>query len=266
MSHRPTARTNVDALAARHLRRFAVAIALGCVAYACTEFGLEIVGPISPASVEMSFSLNGRPLRKTAVEIYLGPPSPTNDLPYLATMTDANGSVIVRDLTMATYFVRVSSAGKQALSVDVPLEKERSTVEGGIRMSVRPLEVEMRTVNASGSSATPDVPTLKAELKRFSGQVEDPSGAVIPDSAINIKTQGKTSQTIVADIRTDSRGSFFADLPSGAYRATFTVPGFIAQTLDFSIATDGWRGLELVMPLGTGCGLNTALGKIQELD
>jgi hypothetical protein len=143
---------------------------------------------------------------------------------------------------MATYYVRVSSTGREALPLYVPLEEERSIVSGGIRMSVKPIEVEIRSGSASESSATPEVPALKAALKRFSGQVEDPSGAVIPNSAITIKKWEKSSQTFVADIRTDSRGSFSADLPSGAYRATFKVPGFISQNLNFSIGTNGWRG------------------------
>jgi hypothetical protein len=80
--------------------------------------------------------------------------------------------------------------------------------------------------NEKNIAALPDgpAPQLAAQSSgSISGNVVDPTGAIIPGATVTLSSpQSKTQR-----IQTDSTGSFrFADIKSGSFKVTITAPGF----------------------------------------
>ena len=66
--------------------------------------------------------------------------------------------------------------------------------------------------------------------QQITGEVTDPSGAVLPNAAVTIV---ETGTGLTRRVVTNANGSFtFPDLPTGKYRVTCEAPGFKQQVVD----------------------------------
>src|SRR5271155_4481020 len=73
--------------------------------------------------VQLRFTREGKPLPGASVELYLGRPSPTNDLPYETEVTSSDGMNVTSGLPAATFHIRVLSRDHQLaeFTLDAPL-------------------------------------------------------------------------------------------------------------------------------------------------
>jgi len=224
----------------------------------CGFRGLEQVHLPHPPRVRLRLTVEGKPLPGANVELYFGKPSPKNDLPYETGITDSGGVAITSELPAATFYIRVQSSDHQIaeFTLDAPLEKELNTGAGTLELSATPLVPVVPVEDSEPCCAACSVvvdKTLQAELRALRGVVVDPMGAVITTGIIDVY-QNEESKRVIARLKTDGTGRFDSELAPGKYLVIFKACGFDTQRVAITVATDGWRGMQLALAPGYICG------------
>jgi hypothetical protein len=224
----------------------------------CTIVRTRSPFPDLRAPIRLEIAENGRALDGATVELFLGQPSPLNDLPYETLATSSDGSVVTSDLSVATYYIRVHPKGHPSatFSVSVPLQSRKQDVVDNLQFMAEPLKPSEQAweQNESCPDATCSsraAEGLQAELRDVRGVVMDPSDAVIPMVEVDVY-RGRNGEQLVAHLRTDYSGRFSTDLAPGAYVVTFRARGFAYQMVTVAVGPGGWQGMQLNLPL-TSC-------------
>jgi hypothetical protein len=224
------------------------------LASGCTIVVID--GIVARSSVEVRLTKGGNPLADASIDIYLGKPNKTtNDLAYLSLTTNSDGSAVIRDLSIAPYYLIVRSPDGTSLSfpLDVPSKPESRARDRGIELFVTTLET---TTAASVGVAQPPpmAKPLQASLQQFRGTIADVTGAVIPNADIKVYADGKTTSEPLLNLRSNNRGEFASDLPQSKYVAIFAKAGSMVQPVAFSIEPGGWKAMWLTVAIGGGGG------------
>lgn len=192
---------------------------------------------------QLRFTLEGKPLPSASVELYLGRPSPTNDLPYETEVTGSDGITVTSELPATTFHIRVLSRNHQLaqFTLDAPLEKELHTIDGSLELLATPLApVEDSESCCAAVCSAVGAYTLQAELAGLQGEVVGPTGAVI--SKVKIDVYKEEGNQAIAHLTSDAYGRFSSDLASGKYLVIFKACGFDSQKVVVTVGPGGWRG------------------------
>lgn len=246
-----------------------VSILLAREATACTVVVVQSdLSAIRP-SVRLRLLHDGKPLSATGIELFLGRPNQTtNDLPYLTLATNTDGSINIRELSVATYYVRIKFQDHReaVFTLDVPLKTESRASNNGIDLVATSQEPSDLGFVATPAAQSPRMAEpLRVSLQQFRGVLADVTGAAISNVDVKVYAAGKSVSEPVVPVRTSPSGQFAADVEKGNYVAVFSAPGFNIQPVEFSIADHGWREIWVTLMIANGCGLGVpSQGKITE--
>ena len=238
-------------------------------ATACTVVVVQSdLSAIRP-SVRLRLLHDGKPLSAAGIELFLGRPNETtNDLPYLTFVTSTDGFVNIRELSVASYYVRIKFQDhREALfRLDVPLKTESRTSNNGIDLIATSQESSDLGFVATPAAQSPRMAEpLRVALQQFRGVLADVTGAVISNVDFKVYAAGEFASEPVVTVRTSPSGQFAAEVEKGNYVAVFSAPGFNIQPVEFSIADHGWREIWVTLMIANGCGLGVpSQGKITE--
>ena len=209
------------------------------VVSACV-LGIPVVGP--PTNVEVSAVhvidiresarkvqitalRDGKPLSDVRLSFYLG----SERSLQLSITTDQLGVGVTPKLAVGSYVVEAegeSSYEFAEMGLNVADRKEQISA---FKMIIpRGPEVKLSEVES-----TP----VTEQLREFSGQVVDQSGAIIPNAFAQVFRKEPPLE-LAAKVRADEEGKFSARLPAGSYVAFVTSRYFATTVVGFSIKSE----------------------------
>jgi Carboxypeptidase regulatory-like domain len=212
--------------------------------------------PILRWVVQLKLVESGTPLREAGVDLYLGKPSPLNDLPYETLTTNSEGVASTSELTVATYYLRTRTRDHRMVEfvLNIPLEMMARTSRDGLELEALPREVPQEGTSSMALAPAEGANSLETDLQTFHGVVMDPATAVIPKTEIVVyKTDDP--KHVISELTTDDAGQFSAKLVPGKYLVTFYTPGFVRQRVLVSVGESGWRGLQLNLAIASCPGM-----------
>jgi len=180
---------------------------------------------------------HGKPVKNVRVYMY-SDDSHVGNAPRWSGLSNSDGIVAPSTLPDGRYHVSANSGSLEAaLYIDVKKENEQ-----GARF-------EMRLLRSDGVDSAEEMP-VRVWIQDFQGVVQDPSGAVIPRTNIEVLRKRSVDDGDVADIESDEKGLFSAHLEAGTYIAVFRFRGFHTTMFPFEIGKEGWKALKLRMQIG----------------
>jgi hypothetical protein len=156
---------------------------------------------------------------------------------------------------VAPFHIRVLSRDHQVaeFTLDTPLERELHATAGKFELFATPIiPVDDSEPCCAACSVVVDK-TLQAGLRALRGVVVDPMGAIISKARIDIY-QNEESKRVIVHLTSDDAGRFDSELAPGKYLVIFKACGFDVQKVIVTVGTDGWRGMQVGLGLGGGCG------------
>ncbi len=225
-----------------------VAVAAGCLLLAGMATGncsvVEVLKVQSSSqNVRIIALRDGNPLHDVKIEVFT-----SDERPLLSVSTNKYGVVTLPLLPPGRYHVAAAAPGGLGadLMLDVSKKKGKKTSAFSMELFVRPpqppdLAKRITIAEETGASE---------RLQEFRGLVEDPAGAGIRGTEIEVSQKGSLGKVQVAKTQSDTTGRFSVHLAAGAYTAVFQVAGFSTQIQIFEIAEDGaQRDLRIVLQL-----------------
>jgi hypothetical protein len=163
----------------------------------------------------------------------------SDEIQFWVGATGANGRLLPPRLSPGRY--RISAdAGKRSATLYLDVTKEEKPVT----------RFEMRLVRQDGLDGAEDAPTA-AWIEDFRGAVFDQSGALVPQTQIEIFRRDDVDGGPLLQMRSDENGGFAAHLDSGTYLAAFRAPGFKTRVLAFEVTAKGETELRITLEVGS---------------
>jgi 5-hydroxyisourate hydrolase-like protein (transthyretin family) len=185
----------------------------------------------SSRNVVVSTLFEGKPRKGVKVEIYRCRKQMEAN-PSFTLITGEDGTVAPPALSPGEYCIVASADLNLVADLELHVSSHFKEKTSSFSMEL----VASRFPTWEQQLAAAERMPVKDRLQDFSGVVRDPTGAVIPDVAIEIIRKGTQGKERVARLKSDRDGRFSTELAEGAYIAVFLAQGFGAQLLPFEIS------------------------------
>ena len=217
-----------------------VSIAIWYVLLAGTAWAETIpVHTSAPPNIELTVTLHGEAAKGIAVAVYQEIQTKARERLYWKGVTDAKGRLHPPSLASGSYRI-FADAGKreatQYLEVRDPVEKRG--------------QFEMKLARPFPLGAAEDDP-ISARIEDFRGVVLDRSGAVLPQSDIEVLRRSDLDAGTIAKIQSNEKGEFSLHLDKGFYAAVFHCFNFKSKVVVFEITEKGERELRTTLDVGS---------------
>lgn len=223
-------------------------LAFACAAVVSARSSVEVVPTHdSCRNVRLVLLAGGRPLAGVRVELYpYNSGSADSAQPAFSLTSDKDGLVATPLLNTGRYHV-VATSGSN-LRAELYLNVIHKSKKSDSSFSMELVESPYPTIEQAWQAA--EAMPVKDRLAAFVGTVHDPSGAAIAGASIEVAKKGTNGKERVAQTKSAADGTFFAQLPNGAYVALFSIQGFRNTFIPVEIAPDGSKGLRVRLDLG----------------
>jgi 5-hydroxyisourate hydrolase-like protein (transthyretin family) len=185
----------------------------------------------SSRNVVVTTLFEGKPQKGVKVEIYRCRKQAEAN-PSFTLITGEDGTVAPPALAPGEYRIVASADLNLVADLDLRVSSHFKEKTSSFSMEL----VASRFPTWEQQLAAAEQMPVKGRLQNFSGVVRDPTGAAIPDVAIEIIRKGTHGKERVAQLKSDREGSFSKELAEGAYIAVVSAQGFGTQMLPFEIS------------------------------
>ena len=210
----------------------------------CCRASVSVVAPLkSGQNTRIALLASGKPRTGVKVDVYryeLG--AGQDDKPRLSLISDEDGWIRLRKLHPGHYHL-VASADEN-LSADLYLEvsADSDKLSSAFLMELRPLVPSPKQLWTNVEQMA-----VKETVNEFRGVVQDPSGAMVPGTSIEVVRRGTEGKVRVARLKTDKNGRFHKKLHDGVYVAIFVMPGFQISYVPFAVTKQGPGEIKVVL-------------------
>jgi hypothetical protein len=187
--------------------------------------------PFQPSSqkVRITAMLDGKPLKDARIGFFLTKEYET----HLWLVTDEQGIVTSPLLQPGQYHVVAMSSEGRFAEIYLDVSKGAGNVASAFLMDLTPKAPTL--AERKSLAALVEKTPVTEHVRKFTGVVEDPSGAVIPEADIQIFQKGKEGDAVVT-LKADKEGRFSVPLADGVYVAFLRMQGFRTEAVGFEIA------------------------------
>ncbi len=217
-----------------------ISIAVWCVLLAGAAWSDTAPVPtLAAPNIELTVTLHGEGAKRIPVVLYRETRTKTGEEQYWKGVTDKKGKL--RPPSLAEGWYRIfADAGKRDASLYLTVlgqEKKRAPFE-------------MKLARPFPLGAAEDDP-VSVHVMDFRGVVLDQSGAVLPQSDIEILRRNDLDAGAVAKIQSDEKGEFSLHLDKGIYAAVFHHLNFKRRVVVFEVTEKGEKELRTTLEIGT---------------
>lgn len=209
---------------------FAVLLTTGVPPNSCSMVEVLTVQP-SSQNVRIAVLKDGKPVPDVKLVV-----SGTDGQIRFNLSTNRHGATKIRKLAPGNYCIMAVATPtlRADLCLAVSRKAKKATSSFSMDLIVKPrlpptLEEELEAAEATAPNE---------RIREFAGDVEDPSGAVVPNVDIEVFRRGDRDKAHALKLRTDQRGRFSAALADGVYTAVFQIGGFQTRLLTVELAKD----------------------------
>jgi hypothetical protein len=192
----------------------------------------------SASNPVIAVTQQGRAVRSAHLDIYRE--IERGERPAWGGLTDKHGVAKPPDLPPGKYRV-VADSGKMRATKFLTISSDDGTASR--------CEIKLTPPDPPRVFGSPPEQIASIRVLEFRGVIEDPTGAVLPNTKIRVLRKS-SDKADLADIQSDGNGQFSLHLDRGTYLAVFSIPSFKTQVVSLKISKHGWHAVKLTMELG----------------
>ena len=196
----------------------------------------------SSQNVQVTTVRNGKPLKNVKLEVLaLGAQKG-----FLLSTND-DGVAMLPALHPGKQCIAATTPDSvtRGLCLDVSLDAKGKT--SSFAIDLPPTQTQQELAKA-------ETMPVHDRVQEFRGNVQDPSGAVVPHTKIEVWRKGSQDKTYVIQVEAEANGHFSAHLADGVYMAFFRASGFRTNIALLEVGEkQAPKDLQIVLVVGPGC-------------